>query len=175
MGVISSVPFLNLLNCCCCAGILGGGVLAVFFYKNHFLPEMPPMTSGDCLSVGASSGVVGAFVSFFLSGILIFSFGDIAKDFFLSWFRNQDFPMPPGTFEEIERELLRTEALFSFWNLLFSLIIYPLFGMFGGLIGWGIFKPKQIVYVQQGIQTPQQQIPQQTSQENPPSEIGKTE
>src|SRR5258708_39925789 len=77
MGLISSIPFLNLVNCLCCAGVLLGGFLAVMFYKKNFTPDTPPFTSGDCLAVGAMAGVVGAFVGTILSLIFAAIFGDV--------------------------------------------------------------------------------------------------
>ncbi len=33
MGLISGIPFLNLVNCLCCAGVMLGGFMAVFFTR----------------------------------------------------------------------------------------------------------------------------------------------
>ncbi len=153
-GVISSVPILNFVNCCCCAGILAGGILGVFFYKQHFNPQMPQMTSGDCLSVGALTGLVGAIVSFLLSGMFLALFGNVAKDFILHQLQNSNLPFPPNSLDEFEHSLQDMETGFSLLNFIFNAIIDPIFGLLGGLIGWLIFKPKEIVYVQQIIQQP---------------------
>ncbi|MBM4165682.1 MAG: hypothetical protein FJ218_01970 [Ignavibacteria bacterium] len=147
-GVISSFPLLSFINCCCCAGILGGGVIAVFFYKQHFIPEMPLMTSGDCLQVGALSGLVGACISFLLSGFFTALFGEMMREMILRWFSDSRNLFPPDAFYQLENAMRQMEMGYSFWNLIFSLLLYPVFGMFGGFIGWGIFKPK-VVYVQQ--------------------------
>jgi hypothetical protein len=160
-GVISSFPFLSFINCCCCTGIIGGGVLAVFFYKQHFIPEMPPMTSGDCLQVGALSGLVGACIAFLLSGFFTALFGEMMREMIIRWFSDSRDFFPPEALNQIENGLRQMEMGYSFWNLIFSLLVYPVFGMLGGFIGWGIFKPK-VVYVQQ---VPNPQIPHQ-----PPSQ-----
>ena len=136
----------------------------MFFYKDRFIPEMPKMTKGDCMEVGALAGVVGAFVSFLLSGIFISLFGNLVREFIVHRLESSNLPFPPNTLDEIERSIRQSETAWSFWGLFFSLIIYPLFGMLGGLLGWLFFKPKEIVYVQQIIQQP---IPPQT---NSPSE-----
>jgi len=119
---------------------------------------MPQMTSGDCLTVGALTGFVGAFVSFLLSGMFLALFGNVAKDFILRQLQNSNLPFPPNGMNELERSLQEMEMGFSFLTFLWNIIIDPIFGLLGGLLGWLIFKPKEIVYVQQVIQ-PQEQKP----------------
>ena len=188
MGVVSAVPFLNFLNCCCCAGILGGVVLAVFFYKQNFHPQMPRMNSSDCLTVGALAGVVGAFTSFLLSGIFLTIFGNVAKEFIINQMQNSKIPFPPDALDTLKDSLNDVKDGFSFLSLIVSLIFYPIFGLLGGLIGWGIFKPKynpqfepspfqqqmQVVYPQ--MMQEQKPIPPtippdspSTTEENPPT------
>lgn len=144
MGVISAVPFLNFVNCLCCAGILLGGFLAVFFYKNNFTPDTPPFTSGDCLAVGALAGVIGAFVATLLSLVFVMLFGDIVKEFILRFLEHADLEIPTEMMDEIRKRLEESSMGFVsvLIDLVFSLIIYPIFGLLGGLIGYGIFKPQ---------------------------------
>ncbi len=78
MGVISGVPFLNIVNCLCCAGLLLGGFMAVFFYKKDLTAAMPPLTSGDGVQLGALAGLIGAIVANLLDAILLTTVGNIS-------------------------------------------------------------------------------------------------
>ncbi len=143
MGVISAIPFLNFINCLCCAGIMLGGFLAVYFYKNNFTPDSPPMTSGDCMSLGALAGVFGAIVGAILGMFFLTIFGNIAGEFMMNFLKNMDLNVPPGTWEKAEEDMrgggiMKQEMM----GIIFSLILDPLFGLLGGLIGYSVFKPK---------------------------------
>lgn len=140
MGVISGIPFLNIINCCCCAGILLGGALAVFFYKKDLREGMPPLTSGDAIELGALAGVFGAIIGTILTAGTFALMGNVSGEFmmeFMERFRDQ---VPPGTLEQMEEQL--REGGFTIINLVTSLIIDTIFGLLGGLIGYAIFKPK---------------------------------
>ena len=140
MGLISGIPFLNLLNCCCCAGVLLGGLLAVFFYKNDIKEGMAPLTSGDAIEVGALAGVIGAVIGSILTAGFLAALGNVTGDAimgFLEGFRDK---MPPGTLEQAEQKI--REGGFSILQLVISLVVDTVFGLLGGLIGFAIFKPK---------------------------------
>jgi len=140
MGVISGIPFLNLLNCCCCAGVLLGGALAVFFYKNDLKEGMPPLTSGDAIELGALAGVIGAVIGSILTAGFLAALGNVSGEAImgvLEGFRDQ---MPPGTLEQMEEKI--REGGFSILQLVMSLVVDTVFGLLGGLIGYAIFKPK---------------------------------
>ena len=142
MGVISAVPFLNLLNCLCCAGILMGGFLAVYFYKNNFTPDTPPYTSGDCVAVGALAGVFGAIVGTLLSMIFLKIFGNLVGELVIGWLQNMNIP---DEALQAFRQSLQEGAMGFLMVVRFftSLAIDIVFGLLGGLIGYSVFKPKQ--------------------------------
>lgn len=142
MGLVSAIPFLNLINCLCCAGIILGGLLAVYFYKSNFTPDTPPFTSGDCMAVGAIAGVVGAIVSTVFSLLFVTMFGDVTKEFLLEFLKDWD--LPQEAIEGIEQAFAEQTTAFSIvTNFLLALVIYPLFGLLGGVIGYNVYKPKQ--------------------------------
>ena len=144
MGLLSSIPFLNLVNCLCCAGILLGGFLAVYFYKSNFTPDTPPFTSGDCMAAGAMAGVFGAAVDILLSLLFMVLFGDMVQQFVLSFLENAN--LPEEVMDAIRQAFEEQTSAFSIIsNFVFALIIFPLFGMLGGLIGYNVYKPKQMM------------------------------
>lgn len=143
MALISSIPFLNFLNCLCCAGIMLGGFFAVFFYKNNFTPQTPPYTSGECMTVGALAGVFGALIGTVLSAIFMAVMGDVMREFVLGFLERSDLNLPQEFWDQMETVM---SAEFSFFTLvtelLTNMLIYPLFGLLGGLIGYNVYKPK---------------------------------
>lgn len=153
IGVISSVPFLNLINCLCCAGIIGGGVLSVFFYKQNFTPDTQPFSKGDCLTVGVYAGIVGAFVGTILDVVFLMTFGNVVGQFIMDNIQNMDIEIPEESLEAIKQAFQETISFYSvMFSLISSLILNSIFGLLGGLIGYNIFKPKQTM-----IQPPYEQ------------------
>ncbi|MBI3189033.1 MAG: hypothetical protein HYZ33_00125 [Ignavibacteriales bacterium] len=145
MGVISAVPFLSIINCICCAGVMLGGMLAVMFYKNNFTPDTPPFTSGDCMAVGALSGVFGAIIGSVLGTFFLVIFGNIMGEFVMQTLQNMDLNIPEEAWEGMEEGFRESASIGQFFmSLVISLILDPLFGLLGGLIGYSIFKPKHL-------------------------------
>ena len=146
ISLVSSIPFVSFINCFCCAGILTGGALAVYFYKNNFTPDTPPFTSGDCLVVGALAGVIGAIAGTILSAIFTMMFGNVMIDFVVRRLQELNLNLPDEVWRALEearnRPLGFGRFIFQFFP---NLIIYSVFGLLGGLIGYSIFKPKNVM------------------------------
>jgi hypothetical protein len=144
MAVISSVPFLSLINCLCCAGVLFGGFIAVYFYKNNFTPDTPPFTNADCIAVGALAGVVSAVIGTFLSMIFLAVFGNVMAQFILDALRHSNLQMPDEVLSQIEQSMGGAMTILFVLSAFFkALIVDVVFGLLGGLIGYSVFKPKQ--------------------------------
>lgn len=141
MGLVSTLPIISLINCLCCAGLLLGGFLAVFFYKNNFTQDTSPYTSGDCMIVGLIAGNIGA-VAASLFGLLIRSvFGGESPEEVIDTLRQLN--LPQESMELAEQILMMLTGTFGFFlKLIFSLFIFGIFGLLGGLIAYSIFKPK---------------------------------
>lgn len=154
VGAISGLPGLNLLNCCCCAGIILGGALSVYLYRQEFTDEMPPLESSDALIVGIVAGIIGALVTTFLSSMIMLILGPVQVEMIRGFMekivqRLEDAgSVPPGTMDEVRSKLeqaMKEESSLAgiFRSLIFALILYPIFCMLGGLIGYGIFGRKK--------------------------------
>ena len=145
IGLVSSIPFVSFINCFCCAGILSGGFLAVMFYKNNLPPDSLPITAGDCMIVGVSAGIVGAIIETILSIIFVLMFGNVAVEFVVDLLRNSNLQIPPEAMRSLEDALTESVNIVHIvLNFFFVLILNSIFGMLGGLIGYSIFKPKQL-------------------------------
>jgi hypothetical protein len=154
IGTISGIPGLSLLNCCCCAGILLGGVFSVYFYKKEFTNDMSVMESSDALILGIIAGIVGAVVASVIGSIIVALFGSVEEKLIMEFFDRFVSKMeargalPADSFDqmrdEFERSLTESQTLSGMLkNLFFTLIIYPIFSMLGGLIGFGLFGRKK--------------------------------
>jgi len=146
IGVLSGIPYLNLINCLCCAGVLLGGFMAVFFYNKDLTPDMPPLTSRDTLGLGALAGVFGAIVGNVIGGLIMVTVGNVAGELMYEMLINfYDSvgileQMPPEAIDEMEEGM--TAAELDPTNIIASFLLYPLFGLLGGLIGYQVYKPK---------------------------------
>jgi hypothetical protein len=141
MAAISVIPGLKLINCLCCAGIMLGGFLAVFFYKNDLKPTSPPLTNGDAVALGAIAGLIGAVATTLLAVLAMSLFGTGMGSGFkqledMGYSNN----LPPEALQMI-RWLTQGSVLIWF-GFIVNLVIQPLFGLLGGLIGYAVFKPK---------------------------------
>ena len=142
MAVVSAIPF---LNCCCCAWALLGGFLSVFFYKNQLTPAGPLLSNGDSIQLGALAGVFGAAIGTVISIILLATVGNLAGEAIVNLLRGFSDQIPPEIFDQIEQSLEQGASLAPFsiiMGFVFSIIIDPLFGLLGGLIGYAVFKQK---------------------------------
>jgi hypothetical protein len=154
IGLVSGIPGLSLLNCCCCAGILIGGALAVYLYKEEFTPETPPLESSDVLILSFIAGILGAVIATAVSGVVSTFFGPVETEFLRKIMARvtdklaSQGALQQNSIDEIQNQLeqavqekLTVGSILR--SLIFSLIIYPIFSMLGGLIGFGIFGKKK--------------------------------
>ena len=114
--------------------------MSVYFYKNQLTQEMPPLASNDGLVLGAIAGVIGAVISNILSGILVMVIGNVTGEVMLRFMERFRDSMPAESWDQME-EGMRKGGI-SVMNVVISLIIYPIFGLLGGLIGYSVLKPK---------------------------------
>ncbi len=138
IGLLSSLPFVNLANCCC-VWIFGGGVLASYLYQHN---QDEPMTVSDALAVGALAAVAGSLLGLVVSIPIHYITAPIMQRFVLQILESsQDVPA------EL-RELLENVSLSGaglVLGFLFSLVLYLFFVPAGALVGALIFQKKPIV------------------------------
>jgi len=145
MTAISVLPFINFINLFFCSGIMLGGLAGVFIYNKQLEGTQLNLTSKDGVMIGIMCGI--------LSGILVSSFNFlfmlIAKhnpiDETLVFFK--DVSLPPEIMVQMNKfsdEFNRYgfSPTISIVSLFSNLIIYPLFGMIGAVIGVTIIKKK---------------------------------
>ena len=154
IGAISGIPGLNLLNCCCCAGILLGGAMSVYLYRQEFTSEMPPLESSDALILGIIAGIIGALITTCLSAIITLILGPVETEMMSNLMEKlvqklEDHgSVPPGTIDnmrdQFEQAIKENGSIGGVLrSLVYALVLYPIFSMLGGLIGYGIFGKKK--------------------------------
>ncbi|MCU0453199.1 MAG: hypothetical protein MUE68_06040 [Bacteroidetes bacterium] len=150
---LSGLPGISIINCCCCAGIIFGGAFGSYLHRQDYLPDHPPMESSDALIVGLLAGLVGAFGATLLSTLVAFAIGPIESEFVMNFMRKvidqlvENGSLPSSTADDIMQQMEDSmqdavspgAILVGFF---FNIIIFPIFGMLGGLVGFGLFKPK---------------------------------
>jgi hypothetical protein len=140
IAFISSVPILNFINVCCCAGVLLGGFLSVFFYRKELTPQTP-LTSADCMQLGALAGLFGAILGSLVFVLKFYAFGEINE--ILKNLEQLEGRMSSAQYDAII-SFIQSGALFVVVVVAASILIDTLFGLLGGLIAYSTFKPKNV-------------------------------
>lgn len=147
MTAIAVVPVLNLINVFCCAGIVAGGFAGVYTYWKQLQGSGIPLTSKDGGMIGILCGILSAvFVTGFGLLISLFSNSNPILDA-MKVVDEMGFNTPPEMSQYLEKfsnEYSRygfspTITIFSF---IFNLILYPLFGSAGAIIGVSILNKR---------------------------------
>lgn len=133
IGVLSSLPFVNLANCCC-VWIFGGGMLASYLYQQD---QDEPITVTDALAVGAIAAVSGAVIGLIVSIPIHYLTAPIMQRLALRVLESSQ-DVPAEFRSALERVSLSGAGLaISFF---FSLVLYGFFVPAGALVGGLMFQ-----------------------------------
>jgi hypothetical protein len=153
IAAVSGLPGISIVNCCCCAGIIFGGAFAAYLYQKDFRPEHPPIESSDALIVGLLAGLVGAAGASILTALFALVTGPIESEFVAKFVGKvldrlvENGSIPSSVAEDAMRQMQDSmDNSLTFGGMLagffFNIIIFPIFGMLGGIVGYGLFRPK---------------------------------
>jgi hypothetical protein len=145
MTMISVLPLINFINLFFCSGIILGGIAGVFVYNKQLTGTDIKLTTKDGVMIGILCGI--------LSGILVSS---ISFLFMIMSKHNpvdetmkllNDFSMPPEVAMQMNKfsdefNKYGFSPTISIVSLFSNLIIYPLFGMIGAMLGVSIIKKR---------------------------------
>jgi hypothetical protein len=147
MTLIAVFPILNLINLLCCAGIIAGGFVGVYTYWKQLQNTGTMLTTKDGGMIGILCGILSAvFVTGF--GLLLSLFSDTNPIIeVMNTFDDFGFQIPPEMTQYLEKfsneysehGFSPTITLFSFLS---NIILYPLFGSIGALLGVNILNKK---------------------------------
>ena len=138
IGIISAIPIISLINCFCCTGVVIGGIVAVHLYNKNL--GGLELTSSEGVVIGLMAGASGALISTILTSMIT---GGVKNQ--INKILEYSNEIPP----ELQDALIRIQEMggnlfFVIVGLVFSLIIFSIFGIIGGLIGVSLFRKKQI-------------------------------
>lgn len=136
-GLISAItftiPFVNFINCFCCMGIMSGGAVALIYYDRN-QPEKLAVSNANAITLGLSSGLIGAFIALFSEWLIYQLFGDWQLDVMKQAMWNME--EVPQLLDDLLAEAEQQAAIGfnGFAIILRNLILFPLFCVFGALI-----------------------------------------
>jgi hypothetical protein len=144
MGVLAAIPLIGTVSSCCClwVGLWGCGILAVWIYRISDKAQ-PNLTIGQGVILGLIAGLVGAVLVSIFGAITSVLFAGSSSAQFTQMMRQLE---DMGTTVPAEYTSMLEQYASATGNILVStlcnFVVYPLFGMIGGLIGTGLIWKK---------------------------------
>ena len=137
IGVLSSLPIVNLANVCCCAWVIfGGGLAAYLMQQNH----PAPVDAADGAIVGLMAGAFGGIATALISIPIAMALGPFQADL-LEGMMERTRDIPPEWRTLIEG--MRTGAALGVMTVLSAIamvVVGSIFGLVGGVIGTLLFR-----------------------------------
>lgn len=138
LGLLSAIPFVNIVNVCCCLWAILGGMLASHLYVKN---STTPATAGDGAIVGAIAGAVGAVISLIIGIPLSIVSGAAMRGLLVSLMERVD----PRQAEMFARQLEASGESIAgaIVNGLIMAVLLFIFAVIGGLIGIPLFEKRK--------------------------------
>jgi hypothetical protein len=137
IGVLSSLPIINVANCCC-LWVIAGGMLTVYLQQSK--PE--PVETGDAVIGGLIAGLIGAVIVCVVSYVKLMVLGPVVQTY-LDNVRQQlegNPQIPPGVRDFVLNMMGGGGMLVM--TALVTLPLYAIFSMLGALLGTALFRKK---------------------------------
>ena len=138
LGLLSAIPFVNLVNLCCCLWAILGGLLASYLYVKN---SPTPANAGDGAIVGAIAGGIGAVIYLILGIPLAIVGGAAMREMMINILTNID----PSQADMIRRQMEAQGdniAGIIVQSLIFAVLLL-VFAIIGGLIGIPLFEKRK--------------------------------
>ncbi len=137
LGILSVIPFVNIVNLCCCLWAILGGALASYMYIQS---SPTPARPGDGAVVGLLAGVVGALI-FIVIGIPISLVMGSAMTGVMGRLMES---VDPSQAEVMRRQMEASQTVAgAIINGLVMAILLVIFSMLGGLLGVPLFEKRK--------------------------------
>jgi hypothetical protein len=134
IGVLSALPFVSALNICCCLWVIAGGVLTSYLLQER---SLTPLTAGDGALTGLIAGAIGAVIAAVLGHIMAVMQG-VTGPGALDQLPTGD--LPPEVIAVFEQLRDMPPAIWFIAPLVIYVIVFPVFGLLGGLLGVAMFR-----------------------------------
>jgi MFS family permease len=141
-AVLSSIPYLNFINCFCCIGIMLGGITSLVYY-DHITGSANYVGTAQSITIGITTGLIGAFLSVIVGWLIYLNYGHWDIRFIQSVAEQMD--EIPEYLEDMMNELeTQAEAGYTWTSILFTnLIIFPVFCLGGSLLARVVLNKKR--------------------------------
>ncbi|HET9478151.1 MAG TPA: DUF5518 domain-containing protein [Pyrinomonadaceae bacterium] len=138
LGLLSVIPFVNVLNVCCCLWAILGGMLASYLYIKN---SPTPASAGDGAILGALAGVIGAAISLILGIPISYAMGPTMRNLMLSMLENVDRQQAEAMRRQFE--MTGDSIVPVIINSLIVAALLFVFAVIGGLIGTALFEKRK--------------------------------
>jgi hypothetical protein len=136
VGLLSAIPFVNLLNVCCCLWAILGGVLASYVYIKS---SPTPASSGDGAVLGVLAGVVGAVIYIVIGIPLSIVLGATMMALVARMVESAN----PSQAEMMRQMQAGQTIIGAIVRGLFTAVLLVGFSTIGGLLGVAIFEKRK--------------------------------
>jgi hypothetical protein len=136
IGVLSSLPVVNIANMCCCLWVVAGGVLVVYLMQQN---SPLPIATGDAALHGLLAGAIGGIIMAIVQAAMASFLGPMMLDQVRDQLsRNSE--VPPEMRDMILR--LMTGRNMILLTLFVTVPVYAVFAMAGSFLGLAFFRKK---------------------------------
>lgn len=135
LGLLSVIPYINLVNLFCCLWVVGGGFLASLVFKQ----ENGSVSTGQGAIVGLFAGLIGSVVQAIGIGTLWYFFHESYLANLYELFGSAEFD---AATQDMMASLITNPWFMMFGSLLLGIFVYTIFAVFGGIIGAAVFNRK---------------------------------
>lgn len=139
LGLLSSIPIIEIVNACCCLWVLLGGAVAARMLISR--SPILPVSYGDGALVGALAGVVGSAITLVL-GVPIDLLLTAPRES-IDTLRQFPIPMDDPAVRQVIDLVQNQPVLFALLGWMIGAVITVGFGALGGMIGIGIFEKRK--------------------------------
>jgi len=137
VGLLSAIPFVNILNLCCCLWAILGGALASYLYIKA---SPQPVKAADGAVLGLLAGVVGAVIYIIIGIPLGIVMGATMMSMITKFVQNVD----PRQAEMMREQMQSGQSIaVQVVRGLFSAFLLLIFSTLGGLLGIPIFEKRK--------------------------------
>lgn len=133
IGILSALPVVNLANCCC-LWVIAGGVLTVYLQQQGRTSSIAP---ADAALSGLLAGVIGALIYLVLWTLMFSASGDAMEARIRETV--EQYPQLPSETRDMLYNLTSGPS-FMLLIAIFTVPIYAIFSMLGGLLGTLVFR-----------------------------------
>jgi hypothetical protein len=147
---ISIFPFLNFINLICCAGVIIGVIAGAGYYNNQLKKNGEVIQFKDGAAIGILSGVLSALLVVIITTLISLVLRQNPIPTLYNIIDKQGVTLPPDVevlLQKISDEYSRNgfSITLTVANFILYILIYPLFGLLGGILGVSIFSRRKNV------------------------------